>query len=116
MGLSSLEVSFSCSHLAKVCAIAKDLEDECERLWHYSTTSEIVRGADKVLVQAHQYIRSEQDVTPVVACSMDVDFSYEGELLQLVDSLGELLVGESLLGGVSFNVTATVCLDCWGRR
>ncbi len=83
----------TCSHLAKVCAIAKDLEDECERLWHYGTTSEIVRGADKVLVQVHQYIRSEQDITPVVACSMDVDFSSEGELLELVHSLGGLLVG-----------------------
>ena len=86
--------NFLCSHLAKVCAIAKDLEDECERLHHYGSTSEIVRGADKILVQAHQYIRSEQDITPVVASAMDVDFSSEGELLQLVHSLGELLVGQ----------------------
>lgn len=80
-----------CSHLAKVCAIAKDLMDECERLLHHGTTSE-VRGADKVLAQSQQYIRSEQDTTPVVACSMDVDLSNEGELLLLVENLESYLL------------------------
>ena len=68
--------------------------DECERLLHHGTTSELVRGADKVLVQCQQYIRSEQDTTPVVACFMDVDLSSEGELLDLMENFGELLVGE----------------------
>lgn len=72
--------------------------DDCERLLHHGTTSELVRGADKILVQSQQYIRSEQDTTPVVACSMDVDLSGEEELLQIVDNLGELLLGKVLLG------------------
>lgn len=68
--------------------------DECERLLHHGTTSELVREADKILVQSQQYIRSEQDITPVVACAMDVDFSSEKELVQLVNTLGQLLFGE----------------------
>lgn len=71
--------------------------DECERLLHHGTTSELVRGTDKILAQSQQYIRSEQDTTPVVACSMDVDFSSEEELLKIVDNLGELLLGKQIL-------------------
>lgn len=67
--------------------------DECERLLHHGTTLEIVHEADKILAQSQQYIRSEQDTTPVVACFMDVDFSNEEQLVKLIDSLGELLVG-----------------------
>ena len=68
--------------------------DECEHLLHHGTTSEVVRKADKILAQAQQYVRSEQDTTPVVTSSMKVDFSHEEDLLDMVDSLGELLVGE----------------------
>lgn len=77
-----------------MCAIAKDLTEECERLLHHGTTYEVVREADKILAQSQQYIRSEQDTTPVVACSMDMDFSSEEDLIDIVDNLGELLVGE----------------------
>lgn len=86
------------SHLAKVCAIAKDLTEECERLLHHATIPEVVRGADKILAQAQQYIRSEQDATPAVACSMEIDFDTEGELRDLVESFGELILGELRIG------------------
>ena len=87
----------SCSHLAKVCSVAKDLINECEKLLHYGTTSEVVKKADKIIAQAQQYAHSEQDTTPVVTCCMEIDFSSEEELIQRVDTLGELLLGKALI-------------------
>ena len=61
---------------------------------HHASAYEVVRDADKILAQTQQYVRSEQDTTPVVASAMDVDFSSEEDLIDLVDNMGELRVGE----------------------
>ncbi len=81
------------SHLYKVCVVAKDLGDTCEQLLHYGTDSEIFRDADRILNQAQQYVHSEQDATPSVACSMEIDFSSEDKLIGAIDAFGELMIG-----------------------
>ena len=53
----------------------------------------MVRETDKILAHVHQYIRSEQDTTPVVSCDIQVDFSEEHQLMRSIESLGEVLVG-----------------------
>lgn len=81
------------SHLAKVCTIAKDLTDECETVLYQSGFSSVVRNADKVLAQAQQYVRSEQDVTPMVTACIEADFNPEVELLEVMERLGTLQLG-----------------------
>lgn len=71
--------------------------DDCEGLLHYGSTSEVARGADKILAEVQQYVHSRQDTTPVVGCDMEVVFSKEEQILLLVETLGEILVGKTRL-------------------
>ena len=85
--------AFAHRHLAKVCEVAKDLIKDCEDLLYLSEPSEVLRGVDKTLAHARQYTRSEQFVTPMVAVDMETDFSSESDVLQLVEGLGHLQLG-----------------------
>ena len=87
--------AFAYRHLAKVCEVAKDLIKDCEDLLYLSEPSEVLRGVDKTLAHARQYTRSEQFITPMVAVDMETDFSSESDVLQLVEGLGHLQLGNS---------------------
>ena len=78
-----------------MCVVAKDLVEDCESLLGESP-SKVVRHADYILAQAQQYVRSEQDTHPVANDCIGADFSCEEELLQLVEGLGQLRMGNKL--------------------
>ncbi len=88
-----------------MCGIAKDLIEDCEELLHHAATSAVVRETDKILAHVQQYVRLEQDTTPIVSCDMKIDFSKEDRLLESIELLGEIIAGELSVRMYSFTVS-----------
>ena len=56
---------------------------------------QVVQHADSLVAQIQQHIRLEQDTNPVVSESIQANFEAKGELLQLVEKMGELKLRKS---------------------
>ena len=89
---------FLLSQLARMCGVAKEVIETCKTLMNQSEPHEMVASGDKQLAQAQQCVRSEQDTTPMVSDCMQTTFDSGQKILEAIEKLGELQIGECVFG------------------